>query len=165
MRFELSQRFSASPDDVARAFTDPGLYDALAGLPKVGAPELIDLTTDGAVVRMKVRYRFKGNLSSAVKAVIEPSKLTWVDDSRHDLARRSVSFTLLPDYYADRFHASGTYRFDTSPDDDAGTIRRTVGDIKVKVLLVGGSVERAIVSGLREHQDAEVAIVEKWLGG
>ncbi len=163
MRFELVQRFSAPPDDVARAFTEPDLYAALAELPKLGAPEMLEHRADGDMVRVRVRYRFSGDLSSAVKAVIDPAKLTWIDDSTHDLAHRSVTFTMLPDHYGDRFRASGAYRFEAAPDDPGATIRTTTGEIKVKVPLVGGSVERAIVSGLREHQEDEVAVVDGWL--
>lgn len=165
MRFELVQRIAAPADDVARAFTEPGLYAALAELPKLGAPDVLDRTTEGDLVRMRVRYRFSGELSSAVKAVVEPSKLTWIDDSTHDLARRTVTYTMLPDHYADRFRAGGSYRFEAAPDDPAATIRTSSGDIKVRMLLVAGPVERAIVSGLREHLDAEVAIVEHFLAG
>jgi hypothetical protein len=35
----------------------------------------------------------------------------------------------------------------------------------VKALIVGGAVERAIVSGLREHLAAEVAAVDRYLAG
>jgi len=165
MRFELVQRFSSPPDDVARAFAEPGLYAALADLPKLGAPEMLEHHIDGDVVRLRVRYRFSGDLSPAVTAVIDPAKLTWIDDSVHDLAHRSVTFTMLPDHYADRFRASGAYRFAEASQDPGATVRTTTGDIKVKVPLVGGSVERAIVSGLREHQEDEVAIVDRWLTG
>ena len=163
MRFELIQRVSSTPPEVAEAFTDPGLYAELAELPKLGAPELLDRTVHGDLVRLRVRYRFTGDLSSAVKAVIDPAKLTWIDDSEHDIARRSVTFTMLPDHYADRLVASGSYRFEAAPDDLGATIRTTVGDIRVKALLVAGSVERAIVSGLREHQGDEVEIVDRWI--
>lgn len=165
MRFDLVQRFSAPPDEVARAFADADLYTALAKLPKLGAPEMLDRSVDGDIVRMRVRYRFSGDLSSAVKAVLDPGKLTWIDESEHDVAHRTVTFAMLPDHYADRFKARGSYRFDPAPDDRRATIRTTTGEIKVKALLVAGSVERAIVSGLREHQDAEVAIVDQWLTG
>ncbi len=163
MRFDLVQRFAARPDDVAHAFADPELYAALAALPKLGAPEMLEHRIDGDIVHLRVRYRFNGDLSAAVKAVIDPAKLTWIDDSAHDLAHRTVTFTMLPDHYADRFQASGTYRFEAAPDDPGATVRTTTGQIRVKVPLVGGSVERAIVSGLREHQAAEVAIVDRWL--
>jgi hypothetical protein len=38
------------------------------------------------------------------------------------------------------------------------------GDVRVRVLLVGGQVERAIVSGLTEHLAEEAAVVADLLG-
>ncbi len=164
MRFELAQRFAASPDEVADAFTDPGMYAELASLPKLGQPEVIERRAEGGIVHLQVRYRFTGDLSAAVKAVVDPAKLTWVDDSHHDLSRRVVTFTMRPDHYADRFKASGSYRFEPAPNDPGATVRTTVGDIKVKMMLVAGQVERAIISGLREHLASEVKVVERWIG-
>ena len=37
------------------------------------------------------------------------------------------------------------------------------GDLRVSFPLVGGKVERAIVSGLREHADLEAAALRDWL--
>lgn len=163
MRFEVVQRFAAPVDAVARAFAEPGLYDALAALPKLGAPEVLERSEEGAIVRMRVRYEFTGELAPAARAVLDPSRLTWVDESEHDLARHHVSFRLVADHYADRFRASGTYQFTVDPDDAARTVRTSAGEVKVKAPFVGGAVERAIVSGLREHLDDEVAIVDRWL--
>jgi hypothetical protein len=61
----------------------------------------------------------------------------------------------LPDYYPDRLQASGTYRFDEGPDGPASTLVRVEGDLKVRVPLVGGTVERVIVSGLRSYIEDE----------
>jgi hypothetical protein len=43
------------------------------------------------------------------------------------------------------------------------TRRVAEGDVRVSFPLVGGKVERAIVSGLSEHADLEVAVVNGWL--
>ena len=56
---------------------------------------------------MRIRYRFSGDLSSAATAVLDPEKLTWVEESHHDLAARTVRFELHPDHYADRFSCRG----------------------------------------------------------
>ena len=61
------------------------------GLPKLGPPEVLERTVDGDVVRLQIRYRFVGDLSPAVTAVLDPAKLTWVEHSTHDLGRRSVT--------------------------------------------------------------------------
>ena len=165
MRFDLTQRFNAAPDDVAAAFCDPGFYEALAATPGMGDPKLVGREGDGDQVHLKVRYRFTGELSAAARAVLDPAKLVWVEDSHHDLAARAVTFRMLPDHYADRFRASGRYWFEAAGQGSGVTLRRAEGDLKVKAPLVGGAVERAIVSGLRGRMDDEVAVLERYLAG
>lgn len=160
MRFTIDQRFSAAPDTVARAYADPALYDAFQELPKMSRPEVLHHEADGDVVTLQIRHRFSGHLSPAARAVLDPARLTWVEHARHDLAERRTTFTMVPDHYADRFRCSGTFRF---ADADGGTVRHCAGEIRVKALLVAGAVEGAIVSGLREHLDEEVAVVEAFL--
>jgi hypothetical protein len=166
MRFELTQRFNAAPDAVAAAFCDPGFYEALNATPGMGDPKVVSRETEGEnKVHLQVRYKFTGELSPPARAVLDPAKLVWVDDSHHDLAAREVTFRLLPDHYADRFKASGRYWFEATDQASGVTLRRAEGDIKVKALVVGGAVERAILSGLKERLDDEVAVLERYLAG
>jgi len=65
----------------------------------------------------------------------------------------------------DRLTASGTYRFEEGPDGPASTLVRVEGDLKVRVPLVGGTVERVIVSGLRSYIEAEVNEIPGLQGG
>lgn len=160
MRFTVDQRFDADPDAVARAYADPALYEAFQGLPKMSRPEVLSHEADGDVMVLQIRYRFAGELSSAARAVLDPARLTWVEHATHDLAHRTTTFRMVPDHYGDRFQCSGTYRFESAGD---GTLRHCAGDIKVRALMVAGAVERAIVSGLREHLEQEVAVVESYL--
>jgi hypothetical protein len=162
MDFTVTQDFTAGPDAVAAAYASAELYEHLVGLPKLDAPEVLDLRVDGDLVRLRLRYRFVGDLSPAVTAVIDPAKLTWVESSTHDLARRTVSYELLPDHYPDRLQSSGTCSISTA---GSGCTRTVRGRLKVRALVVGGAVERAIVSGLREHLADEVAIVDRVAGG
>ena len=161
MRFHLQQIFRAPADDVARAYTDPALYERLGRLPKLGRPEMLERREDGDVVHLQVRYRFTGDLSAAVRRVVDPDRLTWVEHATHHLARREVDFRLVPDHYGDKLRSFGRYRFEEAED---GLTRRVAeGDVSVRVPIVGGAVERAIVSGLREHLAQETGLVERFL--
>src|SRR3712207_4559568 len=102
MRFEISQDFTGPPDAVARIYTNPRFYELLGELPKLGKPEVIDRRADGSVVNLAVRFRFTGNLSGAVTKVVDPAKLSWVEESVHDLDRLTMTFQMKPDHYADR---------------------------------------------------------------
>lgn len=160
MRFTIEQRLDAPPELVARAYADPRLYEAFDGLPKMSRPEVVAHQLTGDEVRLQVRYRFSGELSAAARAVLDPARLTWVEHAVHDLSSLTTTFDMVPDHYGDRFRCSGSYVFEA---DGPGTLRRCQGDIKVKALLVGGAVENAIVSGLREHLCDEVAVVTAFL--
>jgi hypothetical protein len=163
MRFEIEQVIAGPVEAVARAYTEPGFYERLGDLPKLGRPELLDRQEDGpGLVRLAVRFRFTGQLAPAVMKVVDPAKLSWVEESVHDLARHTVAFTMRPDNYADRLRFAGSCRFE--PAADGRTRRVSEGDVVVRVPLVGRAVEGAIISGLREHLAAEVGVVEELLG-
>lgn len=160
MRFTVEQRLATGADETARALTEPELYQGFAAVPKVSVPDVLACERDGDLVRLRIRYRFAGQLSSAARAVIDPAKLTWVDESVHDLSRRHVRFALRPDHYGERFRCSGEYRIEPAGD---GCRRRATIDVKVSAPFVGGAVERAIESGLREHLADETEVVEAYL--
>ncbi len=161
MHFELTQHFAAAPRAVARAYADPALYDRLDDLPKIGGAEVLGRHEDDGEVDLRVRYRFVGDLSTAVRAVVDPAKLSWVEVSHHRLADTTVTFRLEPDNYADRLSCQGDVRYEASGE---GARRLVTGELKVRMALVGGQVERAIVSGLREHLEAEAPVVDRFLG-
>lgn len=161
MRFDLTQTIDAPVDDVARAYASAELYEVLGGNDKLGPPDVLDRSEDGDTVTLRIRYQFVGDLSAAVTAVVDPGRLTWVEHSVHDLAARSVAVTLHPDHYADRLRCTGAYRYSDSGE---ATVRRIDGDLKVRALLVAGAVEKAIISGLKEHLEAEAEDVQRYLG-
>lgn len=163
MRFQLQQRMEAPVDAVATAFADPAFYETLDALPNLSRPEVLGHEATASGVRLEVRYRFTGELSAAVRAVVDPHKLSWIEEANHDLAARTVTFRMLADHYADRFRCSGSYRFEALGPD--ATRRSCSGDIEIRMPLVGRRVENAIVSGLKEHLDDEVALVERWVRG
>ena len=167
MRFQIEQKIAGPVEAVARIYTESCFYEQLGGLPKLGRPEVLERREEGSLVHLSVRFRFTGNLSPAVTAVVDPAKLSWVEESVHDLDEHAVTFRMKPDHYADRLRSQGSVRYE--PDGDAMTRRLTAGDLAVKVpLLLGGGrvagiVEGAIVSGLRDHFAAEVEVVERLL--
>lgn len=163
MRFTLDQTLPAGVADVLDAFTDPGFLALLADLPKVGSPELLDQRREGDLVHQRVRYRFTGDLAPAVRRVLDPERLTFVDDRTYDLTAATASFRIVPDHYAGRLRCEGHERFTPAGAGDEATVRHVEADLAVKWPIVGGVVERAIVSGLTEHLDDEAVLVSRWL--
>jgi hypothetical protein len=160
MRFRAEQRFSTSVDHLLTLFTDPDFYPTLQGLPSISAPEVVDHSTSGDVVRIDLRLRYTGDLPTGALTVIDPDRLTWVEALAFDLGQRQATTRLLPDHYPDRLSCQGVYQFSGS---SSGSSRRLDGDLKVRVPLVAGRVEKALVSGLQEHAAAERDLIERRL--
>jgi hypothetical protein len=160
VQFTLEQRFTSSLDAVEAAFVDPALLAELATLPQLGRPELLKQVDDGDTVRQEVRYAFVGQLAPAVTRVVDPARLTWVELSELDRATHVTTFRIDPEHYADRLSCSGVVTLEQGSD---GTRRVVAGDLRVRVPLVGSRVERAIISGLRDHASDEARVVQAWL--
>lgn len=154
---------------MAAVFVDPALLAHLGAQSDLGQPELLDQDDRGDVLAQRVRYRFSGDLSGPVTRVVDPDRLTWVEESELDRRSLVTTFRIVPDAYAGLLRCAGTITVradDTGPDGDGeGSRRVTEADLKVTVPFVGGSVERTIVSGLRDHAVAEARVVGDWLAG
>lgn len=164
MRFELEQRFDAGSAAVIRAYADPDLYPTLVGLPKLGGIEVLDHSATADRAALRVRFAFTGHLPAAVTAVVDPKRLTWVQETDHDLSGGTTTFRLVPDHYADRLTASGTFRVRDAAT-GSGCTRTISGELKVRAAFVAGKVEQAIVSGLAEYLQAESPAVDRYLAG
>jgi hypothetical protein len=169
VRFDVEQRFNADPDRIIAIYTDPAFYPRLAGLTKIGEPEVLDVVRAGDRVTMRVRFRFTAPLPAAATAVLDPERLTWIDVSVYDLAARTSTTRLLPDHYPDRMTATAQSRFVELPAGSSGTsgaagTRRSIsGELKVRMPLVGGRVEATIVGDLRTHLGDEARLVNEQL--
>ncbi len=163
MRFLIEQRLTGSLEAVEAALYSPALLAEMDDLPKLGGATLLDESVDGDRVRRRVRYKFTAELNAAVTAVVDPDKLTWVEESVHDRSTHVTTWRIVPDHYPDRLDCHGT--FTLVPKSPELTLRQTEAEIKVHFPLVGGRVEKAIVSGLQEHAVDEEKTVNQFLGG
>ena len=145
------------------AFVDPAMLGAMATRRELGRPDLLDHLDRGSSVSERVRYAFAGHLSPAVTKVLDPHRLTWVEDSELDRVTHRTVLTIHPDHYADRLSCSGTV--DARPRSTAAPGRIVDGDLTVRFPLVAAKVERAIVSGMHDHAAVEARFVQAWLDG
>ena len=113
---------------------------------------------------LEVRFAFTGSVSPAVRAVVDPAKMSWVTRTEIVPAEHRSSWTVVPDHYPDRLRASGTYRFEAGDDGPDSCTVAVDGDLKVRVPLVGGSVEKVIVGDLHAYIADEVAGIAGWGG-
>ena len=105
-----------------------------------------------------LHQRFTGDLPAAALAVIDPAKLSWVEQIDFDLDRATAtSRARRPTTTPTGSAARAATRSSPTATRPAGA--GLDGELKVRMPLVGGKVEGALVSGLREHADAEAALI------
>ncbi len=163
MRFRIEQRFRANAADVGRALSSVDyLTTAMAALPDIGRPEIRSHRVVGGTAHLKLEYRFGGSLPSVARRVIDPSKLSWIEETSIDASRWTAVFAMTPTHYSSFFRCQGTWQL---VERAGGTTRVIEGDLKVNspVPFVGGQVEKAIVSGLRERLAEEPPLLERWV--
>lgn len=163
MRFRIEQRFVAPADEVGGALSsEEYLTTAMAELPDIGRPDVRSRSVVGDTTHLQLEYHFGGSLPSVAKRVIDPAKLSWIEETSIDASNWSAAFTMTPTHYDSFFTCRGTWQL---VDLDGVTTRVIDGVLKVNspVPFVGGQVEKAIVSGLRERLAKEPPLLERWL--
>lgn len=160
MKLDLVQQFRSPPISVAAALTDPALYPALGSLPRISVPVVLHHERVHSITNLRVQYRFEGEISSAARRVLDPDRLTWVQESRFDHTSLSATFSMVPDHYAGRLRCVGTFRLVPA---ESGCERHVEIDLSVRVPVVGRAVEGAFASGLHQHLDHEVDLIEAYI--
>lgn len=161
MNYEAIHRLTAAAPEVIAALVDPAFLTSLDDLPTLAAPEVLEHRAEGAQIHVAVRLRFRGHLPPAVTAVLDPRRLSWVEHLRWDPASGHATVRVVPDHYANRLRSDAT--LDVAADGERGSTFRRAGRVKVSYPIVGGQVERAIVSGLKENVAAQAAALDRWL--
>jgi hypothetical protein len=164
VNFSFDQVVDVSPEVAMCAYGEPSFYDGREPVDNISVLEVVDHQDNDTTVLISVRFKFTGSVSAAVKAVIDPDKMSWVTRTEVLLEERRTNFTVLPDHYPDRLTSSGSYVFADGPTPNSAVIT-VAGELKVHVPLVGRTVERTIESGLHAYIETEVASLPAFSAG
>jgi hypothetical protein len=164
VKFSIRQAVAVPPARAMAAYGSPGFYQGRSTRDDIAVREVVSHEASGDRILLKVRFAFTGSVSPAVRAAVDPAKMSWITQTEILLAEGRSSWVVLPDHYPDRLKASGVYRFEEG-DSGPGTCDVEVeGDLQVRVPIVGRSVEKVIVGGLRAYIADEVAGIAAWAG-
>jgi hypothetical protein len=146
------------------AYGSPKFYEGRAARDDIAVLEVVGHEASEDRILLQVRFAFTGSVSPAVRAVVDPGNMSWITQTEILLAEGRSSWVVLPDHYPDRLSASGVYRFEEG-DAGPGTCDVEVeGDLKIRVPIVGRSVEKVIVGDLRAYIADEVTGIADWQG-
>jgi len=157
VKIAIRQAVAVPPARAVATYGTPAFYVGRPGRDDIAMVEVVRHDDLGERVLIEVRFAFTGSLSPAVRAVIDPAKMSWVTRTEVRPAEARTSWVVLPDHYPDRLSASGSYRFEEGDDGPDSTIVHVEGDLRVRAPIVGRSVERVIGTDLRQYIRDELA--------
>jgi hypothetical protein len=164
VNFSFDRSVAVSPEVALCAYGEPSFYDGRTPVNHISVIEVVSHEDNDTTLLIEVRFKFTGSVSAAVKAVIDPDKMSWVTRTEVLLEERRTNFTVRPDHYPDRLTSSGSFVFADGPTPNSAVIT-VAGQLKVHVPIVGRTVERTIESGLHAYIEQEVATLPAFAAG
>jgi hypothetical protein len=156
VEFERAHDFDGTVEAVAQIMSDPQFQTALE-LPDLSRPTVVAHDVDGSTHRLTLRYQYVGQLDPVAQKIVGARAISWVQDLRLDVTTGGGMLTFTADGVAGRADGSATVTITSTGD---GSCRRRIrGEFRVRIPLVGGKAERAIVPGLERRLDVEAAAV------
>jgi uncharacterized protein DUF2505 len=161
MHLHLEHRIDAALDEVETAAAEEDFQRRLTSLPNVHERRVmsVDERPDGSIHRV-VRYVFSGPVPEPVLRVIGAARVSWDEEAEFDPAAHEWRWEIHPHFLGGLFECSGRY---ACASEGEATNRIVDADIKVKVPLVGGRVERFIADGLTTTLNAEAEMLTQYL--
>jgi hypothetical protein len=89
MKFSVEQKYDRAAAEVIACYCDADSYAHWPTGGHLSSPEVLSVVHSQPTVTVSLRYRFVASLPSAALAIIDPDKLTWVEESIYDLNRLS----------------------------------------------------------------------------
>jgi len=160
VHFEREHEFAGTVEQVASLMSDDG-FQSVLDLPDLARPEVVAHDVDGTVHHLTLRYEYIGRLDPMAQKVVGGRKITWVQDLRIDVATGIGTLGFTADGVGGRAEGSATVTITATGTATSGpSCRRVIdGDFRIRIPLVGGKAEQAIVPGLERRLDVEASEV------
>ena len=110
MKIAIEQAVGVAPARALAAYASPTFYENRPTRDDIEVRGVLRHEDGGAEALIEVRFAFTGSVSAAVRAVVDPARLSWVTRTVVVPAEGRAAWEVLPDHYADRLTASGSYR-------------------------------------------------------
>lgn len=162
MRFEIRHEFDAPLDTVELAVLSPDLGPmlgrALAAYngsgPSIESIETEAHTLENGELQRVLRFQASAPLSILRGHTVTRDAMCWREYSTYRLADHGARWKVKPkDDFARWFRGEGTYQLE--PVADGRTRRTVVGDLEIKVAVLGRLAERMALAEVRKTYDAE----------
>jgi hypothetical protein len=157
LRFEIAHEFDASLGVVEQAVLSPALGQRLSE--RLTAIETVETVQhelcDGELHRV-LRFQAKAPLALLSAYPVARDAMRWDEDSRYRLADHASSWSVRIDPRFERYFGSaGTYRLESVGPNR--TRRTVIGELEIRLKMMGRLVERAALTEIKKTYDAEAS--------
>lgn len=101
MDFRIDQTIAVPVTRIQELLGDEAFVTATSELAPLADCRLLAAETSGTRRRLRIARRFAAALPSVVTAVVDPDRLTWVEEVDADLAAGRADHRIVPDHYTD----------------------------------------------------------------
>lgn len=162
MRVTVSHRFRCGTETFWRKIFFDRAYNETLFLQYLGFPkyEIASLVETPERIDRVVKVTPPQKAPEIIRKLIKGT-LSYEEVGAWTAAEGLYRFRTVPSAMADRIKIAGTIRGEDLPD---GAMNRIVDvDLDVRVLLVGGAVERFLAGEIRSSYDKSAAFTSRWI--
>ena len=102
MKFAIRQAVAVPPARAMLAYGSPAFYEGRPARDDIEVRDVVHHEATGERILLEVRFAFTGSVSPAVRAVVDPGKMSWITRTELLLDEGRSSWVVLPDHYPDR---------------------------------------------------------------
>lgn len=159
MKLYVRNSFDCTPGRFWEMYWDEA-FDAMLRREAAVEREVLEERTEGDVLIRRVRFTPDRELPGAVAALLGAKKLVYEQENRWDKSTGTMYWKVIPTILPGKLDAKGTFRVLAT----AGGCEQVVdGDITVKVMFVGGQIEKAVVAEVEKSYEKTAAASREWL--
>jgi hypothetical protein len=161
VKFGFEQTWQATVQDVVGVYLDEAFWKGVTGFSRTSPPEVLEVSSSGGTGLTRLRWRLSVDLPGEASRFIDPDDVSWVEETRWDVAAASATVAFHPDQAATLMRASASVAMAQKGGEAVRTVR---GELKVRIPLLGGRVEHAVADAIGEHLEEEAEAVAGRLG-
>lgn len=160
MKFSHNVTYPANFEDVVTKNFSEEFYSSLTELLDTATPKVTNHSDDGNTIVCETFWEHTGQLDPMAKALLGGKPLTWVQTATIDRATKSGTINTV--YMEGKIPGTCEAKVTYTEDGDS-TTRELEGEIVVKIMMAGPTVEKRLVEAIEIRQGLEATALIAYL--
>lgn len=160
MKFSHHATYPASFEKVIEAATSEEFLSSLTDMPETAVPQRKSFSDDGTTLKCEIFWEHTGQLDPMANMLLKGKPLTWVQNITIDKTTKTgtISTVYMEGTIPGSCEATVTYT-----EDGDTTTRDVEGEVIVKIMMAGPTVEKRLVEGIEIRYGLEAEALAKFL--